>query len=125
MPTLLSIFERNLLTGSCNKPSMWFRYIDDIFTIWTHGEDKLNYFLFYINFVHYCFQFTCNYSNECVQFLDVSVYVDNSGSITTYLHVKPTDLHQCLLATSCHPNHTKRYIPRILPPSEYFAFVLT
>ena len=28
---------------------------------------------------------------ECVQFLDVSVSVDNSGNITTDLYVKPTD----------------------------------
>ena len=46
-----------------------------------------------------------------VQFLQVSVFVDNSGNITTDLYVKPTDSHQYLLATSCHPNHTKRSIP--------------
>ena len=28
---VMSIFECNLLTGSCNKPLVWFRYIDDIF----------------------------------------------------------------------------------------------
>ena len=57
------------------------------------------------------FQFTCNYSTECVQFLDVSVSLDNSGNITTDLYVKPTDTQQYLMATSCHPNHTKRSIP--------------
>ena len=67
--------------------------------------------MLYINYIHSSFQFTCNYSKECVQFLDVSVSVDNSCNITKDLHVKPTDTHQCLLATSCHPNHTKRSIP--------------
>ena len=52
-----------------------------------------------------------NYSEECILFLDVSVSVDNSGSITTDLYVKPTDTQKYLLATSCHPNHTKRSIP--------------
>ena len=42
---------------------------------------------------------------------DVSVSVDNSGNITTDLYVKPTDTHQYLMATSYHPNHTKRSIP--------------
>ena len=108
---VMSIFERKLLTGSCNKPLVWFRYIDDIFAIWTYGEDKLKDFMLNINYIHSSFQFTCNYSKECVQFFDVSVSVDNSGNIRTDLYVKPTDTQQYLMATSCHPYHTKRSIP--------------
>ena len=106
-----SIFERRLLTRSCSKPFVWLRYIDDIFAIWTYGEDKFTDFMPYINSIHSSFQFTCNYSKECVQFFHVSVSVDNTSSITTDLYVKPTDTYQYLLATSCHPNHTKRSIP--------------
>ena len=43
--------------------------------------------------------------------MNVSVSVDNSGNITPDLYVKPTDTQQYLMATSCHPNHTKRSIP--------------
>ena len=107
----MSIFERKLLTGSCNKPLVWLRYNDYIFAIWTYGEDISCDFMLYINNIHSSFQFTCNYSKECVQFLDVSVSVDNSGCITTDLYVKRTDTHQYLLATKSHPNHTKRSIP--------------
>ena len=107
---VMSIFEHKLLTGSCNKPLVWFCYIDDIFAIWTYGEDKFKDIMLYINSIHSSFQFTCNNSKECVQFFDVSVSVDNSGNITNDLHVKPTDTHQYLMATSCHPNHTKRSI---------------
>ena len=64
----MSIFERKLLTGSYNKPFVWFRYIDDIFAIWTYGEHKFKDFMLYINSLHSSFQFTCNYSKECVQF---------------------------------------------------------
>ena len=105
---VMSIFERKSLTGSCSKPLVWLRYIDDIFAIWTYGEDKCKDFMLYINSIHSSFQLTCNYSKECVQFFDVSVSVDNSGSITTDLYVKLSDTHQYLLATSCH---TKRSIP--------------
>ena len=89
---------------------MWFRYIDDMLTIWTHGEDKLKGFLFYINSIHSYFQFICNYFKECVQLFDVSVSVDSTGNMTTDLYVKTTDTHKYLLATSCHPNHTKTNI---------------
>ena len=44
---------------------------------------------------------------KCVQFFDVSVSVDSTGSITTDMFVKPMDMHQYLLATSCHPSHAK------------------
>ena len=107
----MSIFERRLLTGSFIKPFVWLRYIDDIFAIWSYGEDEFKDHMPYINSIHSTFQFTCNYSKECVQFLDVSVSVENSGNISTDLHVKPTDTHQYLLATSCHSNHTKRSMP--------------
>ena len=32
------------------------------------------------------------------------------GSIETELYTKPTDKHQYLLVSSCHPQHTKRSI---------------
>ena len=91
---------------------MWLRYIDDIFATWIYGEDKFNDFLLYINSIHSSFQLTCIYSNECVQFLHVSVSADNSGNITTDLYVKSTDTHQCLLANSCRPSNTNGSIPR-------------
>ena len=35
---VMSIFERKLLTGSYNKPLVWFRYVDDIFAIYPTGR---------------------------------------------------------------------------------------
>ncbi|KAJ8039742.1 hypothetical protein HOLleu_13841 [Holothuria leucospilota] len=107
----MSVFERDLLSGSCNQPYVWLRYIDDVFVIWTHGEAKLNEFLSYINSFNPSIQFTWEYARDCVNFLDVSISVDTGGTITADLYVKPTDTHQYLLASSCHPNHTKRSIP--------------
>ena len=31
------------------KALIWLRFIDDIFMIWTHGEDNLNEFIKYLN----------------------------------------------------------------------------
>ena len=72
----MSIFERNLLVGSCSKPLVWFRYTDDIFVIWTYREGKFKDFLFYINSMNSSFQFTCNYSKECVQFFFMSDFLN-------------------------------------------------
>ena len=47
----LSIFERDLLDMYHTKPSIWLRYIDDIFMIWDDSEDKLKDFPTCINTV--------------------------------------------------------------------------
>ena len=43
-------------------------------------------------------------------FLDITLSLYN-GIIETDLFTKPTDKHQHLLSSSCHPHHTKRAIP--------------
>ena len=37
--------QTNFLQSQSLQPLVWFRYIDDIFFIWTHGNDKLEKFL--------------------------------------------------------------------------------
>ena len=34
-------FEQQAIDNSLLKPFIWWRFIDDIFTIWTHGEEHL------------------------------------------------------------------------------------
>ena len=100
------------------KPFVWWRFIDDVFMIWTEGEEHLKDFIRYINSVHASIKFTHEYSNSSHQtlpFLDVQVHLSNNH-IQTDLHTKPTDKHQYLLKTSCHPNHTKQTIPFSLFP---------
>ena len=80
--------------------------------IWPEGENNLKTFLNYINSIHPTIKFTDEYSNfpnQALPFLDVHVHLSNN-QIHTDLHSKPTDNHQYLLRTSCHPTHTKRTI---------------
>ena len=95
------------------KPFVWRRFIDDIFMVWTEGEEHLKTFISYLNSIHPTIKFTHEYSssrNQTLPFLDVQVHLHNN-EIQTDLHTKPTDKHQYLLKSSCHPNHTKRTIP--------------
>ena len=78
--------------------------------IWTHSVDNLQTFTTCLNAIHPTNEFTCNHSFTSIPFLDVNVSL-NSGKITTDLYTKPTDKHQYLLHSSCHPKHTKRAIP--------------
>ena len=106
----LAKFETNALSRAPYQPHTWWRYIDDVFTIWTHSVDDLQTFTAYLNAIQPTIKFTCNHSFTSIPFLDVNVSLNN-GKITTDLYTKPTDKHQYLLHSSCHPKHTKRAIP--------------
>ena len=104
-------FKQHAIDHAPFKPHIWFRYIDDIFMIWTEGEDYLKTFLNYINSIHPTIKFTHEYSNspnQTLPFLDVQVHLNNK-QIQADLHTKPTDKHQYY---SRHlVTHTKRTIP--------------
>ena len=113
-PSFANLFmgrlEREFLLTQNVKPREWWRFIDDIFAIWTHGELILRHFIESLNCHHPTIKFTATWSAEKITFLDTTVYLDN-GRIKTDLHVKPTDKHQYLRMDSCHPKHCKASIP--------------
>ncbi len=49
-------------------------------------------------------------SPTSINFLDVTVNLNQDNSISTDLYIKQTDTHQYLLNTSAHPKHTKQSI---------------
>ena len=106
-------FEQQVIDNSLLKPFNWRRFIDDIFMTWTHREEHLKTFVGYLNSIHPSIKIFYQYSSSLHQtlpFLDVQVHLINNH-IQANLRTKPTDKHQYLLKTSCHPNHTKTAIP--------------
>ena len=103
----MAALEEKILSKVKKKPSVWWRYIDDIFFIWEHGEESLQEFMNEINSFHSTIKFTADWSKEKVNFLDVEVTLKNSV-LSNDLFVKPTDTHQFLDPTSCHPYHCKK-----------------
>ena len=99
--------ETEILEKKRLKPWVWLRYIDDIFFVWTHGEDKLDEFLERLNSFHPNLKFTSERSEQKLNFLDVTVQLSNNKFVTD-LYCKPTDCHQYLHYNSCHPEHMKK-----------------
>ena len=106
--------EKRLLSDIDLKPYIWWRYIDHIFLIWEHGEESLKLLLEKINNIHPTTKFTADWSYSSVNFLDVKVIMKDAKIITD-MYVKPTDTHQYLDSSSCHPYHCKKKYP--LQPS--------
>jgi hypothetical protein len=107
----MSSFEEKFVYTYEPKPSIWLRYIDDIFLIWEHGQESLDIFLSHLNNCHNTIKFTAEQSPSAVNFLDTTVKVGEDRKLYTTLYCKPTDSHNYLLYESAHPKHTKNSLP--------------
>ena len=112
-PSYANIFmgdlEQKLLQSAEKEPFFWVRFIDDVFCIWTHGQESLEKFHEHLNSQHPTIKFTKEQSTEKIVFLDTWVKKPpNSNSLEVELYTKPTDTHNYLHFSSFHPGHTKR-----------------
>ena len=102
--------EEQLLLSSLKQPLSWFRFIDGVDTKWTHGDKELDEFLEHANSIHPPIKFTHKVSKTKMSFLDTITTV-KEGNMTTDLYSKPTDKHQYLSPSSCHPKLCFKSIP--------------
>ena len=120
-PSYANIFmdelERRIFANMDRAPTTWWRYIDDTFAIWPHGEEHMTTFLDWINNFHPSMEFTTEWSYTSVTFLDTKVTflntkvtIDDDGRLVTDLYIKPTNTNQYLHRCSCHPSHCKHGI---------------
>lgn len=67
----------------------WWRFIDDVFLIWTNGVNELEQFHLYLNSIDPDVQFTMSWCPHCLQFLDTKVFL-TGNQLSTGLHKKGT-----------------------------------
>ena len=117
-PKFANIFMAEIeksLFATLNRLRMcYFRFLDDIFMIWTSGQKPLNKFL--------------NLANDfyrSIHFLDTTIHLQNN-KVETKIYSKPNDAHLYLLK-SCHSPTTKNIpyslalkVKRICSTKEYF-----
>ena len=107
--------EYEVATGL--KPLVWMRFIDDIFFIWQHDKVSLDHFVKFCNDYSKSknmksrIKFETNISIDTVNFLDVTVGLENNV-LTTSVYTKPTDAHLYLNSNSCHTPHIIKNIPK-------------
>ena len=106
----MAALEEKLLFQALAIPWLWWRYIDDIYLIWHYGEEKFHRFIDFLNQAHPSMKFIADWSGEKIYFLDIQV-IREGDRLMTDLFSEPTDTHQLLHHTSCHPGHAKKGIP--------------
>ena len=87
------------------------RFKDDIFLIWTGGEEALLNFFQEINGVHGSIKFECKHAKDVINFLDTNVHINPDGTLKTSLYQKPTDRNAYLHHSSYHPAKLISNIP--------------
>ena len=92
--------ERQLLAASPFKPTLWKRFIDDIFSVWTISEQEINDFVSFANNFHPTIKFTCEMSSERIVFLDTEVFKGPRFAISKTLDVQTHFKRQCRLRPS-------------------------
>lgn len=114
-PAYASLFmgklEQDFLKSRSLVPSIWFRFLDDIFMVWDHSLESLHSFIDALNSFHPSIKFTCNISTKKVNFLDVTVSKSENLNFVTDVYVKCTNVHQYVEYSSCHPKSCKNGIP--------------
>ena len=58
---VMTRLEERLLDVSSDKPLVWERFIEYVFFIWTHGEEKLKSFINHLNSSHETIKVTVNF----------------------------------------------------------------
>ena len=95
------------------KPLSWLQYTDNVFFMWTHGEEQLKTFMNNINnYISNLKFITYEYSKNEINFLDLKVEFEE-GSLVTNVYIKPRNRHQYLHHHSSCLDHIKRSITYI------------
>ena len=66
-------FETNFLKTQILQPFHWFRYIDDVFFIWTHGKKELENFMKELNSFSDHIKLTFESDKENIIYSDVTL----------------------------------------------------
>jgi hypothetical protein len=106
-PSLADLYMQEIdERASANQyVDLLFRFLDDIFFVWTGSVQDLKQFETYLNSLVPGIHITLQYSEQEVNFLDTTVYINNNV-LNTKVFFKPTDTHQLLHKLSFHPKHT-------------------
>ena len=110
----LAQWEKSALAQCALKPDCYFRYLDDIFLIWSHSIDDFWTFFNTLNNHHPTIKLKATINASSIDFLDVTIFKGSGfhehGKLDSKVYFKTTDTHELLHKSSYHPQHTFRGI---------------
>ena len=117
-PALASIYigdlEESFLSSCKLQPTLWVRYIDDVFMVWPHALEEFDKFLKDLNSVRERIRFTAEVNTQSCNFLDLTIYKGpeflSTGRLSTKIYYKPTNTFSFPLGSSHMPTQFHRSI---------------
>ena len=94
--------------GGRGEVLFWKRFIDDCFGLWKGTREQFEEFVLLMNTVNENIKFTfeIDFNMWAVNFLDITISIDEQGIIQTDLYTKLNMKNQLLLPSSDHPMRT-------------------
>jgi hypothetical protein len=111
----MEYFEQQAISKAPRKPTHWYRYVDDNFVVWPHGEEELHEFLDHLNNIQPNIKFTMEVEKSLsLPFLDVLASRRPDGSLGHTVYRKPTHTGYPtkgpphIRSAGCWPNSTSK-----------------
>ena len=79
----MSAVETEIFNESTEKPLVWEKYIDDVFSFWNISIEDINEFIEQANRHHPTIKFTAKISDKETIFLDTCIYKGDISSISS------------------------------------------
>lgn len=103
-------WENEALKTVEKKPKHYFRFLDDIWGVWTHSVEEFWTFVRTLNNFNNSIQVTAEINAREINFLDTTTFkgpgFESTHLLDTKVYFKATDTHALLHKTSYHPKHT-------------------
>ena len=103
-------FEHEVMQKATHKPTVYQRFLDDIYIIWEHSRTELDNFINLMNSHDESIKLKAEIHENTIDFLDVTTFKGNRfkhhNILDTKVYFKPTDTHELLDHHSFHPKHT-------------------
>ena len=86
-PPLAIVFmhalETMFLASPRLQPSLYLRYLDDVFGVWTHDKATLLEYFNFLNSIHPTIQFTIEHTADTgmLAFLDTKITISDTGRL--------------------------------------------
>ena len=110
MPGIEEEFLDIITERGTPKPTLWIRFIDDIFLIWPSSKESFLEFFSLLKLYHPNIKYTYEVSTTSISFLNLTIHKGKRFTESNILdiapHFKSTNKFQYLHFQSCHPPHT-------------------